>query len=80
MLGKRFQQQGNMKFAQLHYFLSQNVGGVKRYYVPPCPKSWRGHVPPINSVSAMYDVTIVSAISRMLRAVATVTIILNVRW
>jgi len=27
MLGKRFQQQSNMKFAQLHYFLSQNVGG-----------------------------------------------------
>jgi len=24
-----------MKFAQLHYFLSQNVGGDKRYYVPP---------------------------------------------
>jgi len=27
-----------MKFAQLHYFSSQNVGGNKRYYVPPCPK------------------------------------------
>jgi len=27
-----------MKFAQLHYFLSQNVGGDKRYYVPPFPK------------------------------------------
>jgi len=23
-----------MKFAQLHYFLSQNRGGEKRYYVP----------------------------------------------
>jgi len=23
-----------MKFARLHYFLSQNVGGAKRYYVP----------------------------------------------
>jgi len=38
MLGKCFQQQSNMKFAQLRYFLSQNVGGDKRYYVPPCPK------------------------------------------
>jgi len=27
-----------MKFAQLHYFLSQNVGGDKRYYVPPVQK------------------------------------------
>jgi len=27
MLGKRFQQQSNIKFAQLYYFLSQNVGG-----------------------------------------------------
>ena len=35
MLGKRFQQQSNKKFAQLHYFLSQNVGGDKIYYVPP---------------------------------------------
>jgi len=24
-----------MKFAQLHYFLSQHVGGDKRYYVHP---------------------------------------------
>jgi len=24
-----------MKFAQLHSFLSQNIGGDKRYYVPP---------------------------------------------
>jgi len=34
-----------MKFAQLHYFLSQNVGGGKRHYVPPCPNVG-GHVPP----------------------------------
>jgi len=34
-----------MKFAQLHYFLSQNVGGDKQYYVP-LSKSWEGHVPP----------------------------------
>jgi len=27
-----------MTFAQLHYFLSQNIGGDKRYYVPPCSK------------------------------------------
>ena len=38
MLGKRFQQQSNMKFAQLHYFSSENVGGDKRYYVPPVQK------------------------------------------
>jgi len=24
-----------MKSAQIHYFLSQNIGGDKRYYVPP---------------------------------------------
>jgi len=30
-----------MKFAQPHYFLSQNVGGDKIYYVPPCPKVTR---------------------------------------
>jgi len=34
-----------MKFAQLHYFLSQNIGGDKRYYVPPCPKV-EGTCPP----------------------------------
>jgi len=34
MLGKRFQQQSNIKFVQLYYFSSQNVGGDKRYYVP----------------------------------------------
>jgi len=27
-----------MKFTQPHYISSQNVGGDKRYYVPPCPK------------------------------------------
>jgi len=27
-----------IKFAQLHYFLSQNVGGDKIYYVPPVQK------------------------------------------
>ena len=41
LLGKRFQQQSNMKFAQLHYFLSQNVGGTKDIMSPG---------PPINSV------------------------------
>ena len=30
------------KFTQLHYLLSQNIGGDKRYYVP--------YVPPLNSV------------------------------
>jgi len=38
MLGKRFQQQSNMEFAQLHYVLLQNVGVDKRYYVPPVQK------------------------------------------
>jgi len=36
-----------MKFAQIHYFLSQNVGGDKRYYVPPInsvPGYWYGLV------------------------------------
>jgi len=40
-----------MKFVQLHYFLSQNIGGIKRYCVSPCPKVG-GHVLPFNSVSA----------------------------
>jgi len=43
-----------MKFAQLHYFSSQNVGGDKIYYAP-LSKSWGRHVPPvppINSVPA----------------------------
>jgi len=41
-----------MKFAQLHYFLSQNVGEDKRYYVSPCPKvgGTCPSPPPINSV------------------------------
>jgi len=34
-----------MKFAQIQYFLSQNVGRYKKYYVPPImSKSWGGHV------------------------------------
>jgi len=33
-----------MKFAQLQYLSSQNVGGDKRYYVPPVQKLG-GHVP-----------------------------------
>ena len=35
-----------MKFAQIHYFLSQNVVGDKRYYVPPVQKLG-GHVLPV---------------------------------
>jgi len=27
-----------MKFPQVHYFSSQNIGGDKRYYVPTCSK------------------------------------------
>jgi len=38
MLGKGFQQQSNMKFAQLHYVLSQNVGGTKDIMSPPVQK------------------------------------------
>jgi len=38
MLGKRLQQKSNMKFAQLHYFLSQNVGGSKNIMPPPVQK------------------------------------------
>jgi len=34
------------KFAQLHYFSSQNVGGDKRYYVSPVQKLG-GHFPPV---------------------------------
>jgi len=41
-----------VKFAQIYYFLSQNVGEDKRYYVPPCPKVCGGHVPLVNSVPA----------------------------
>jgi len=42
-----------MKFAQLHYFLSQNIGG-KNILSPPCPKVGRDMppVPPLNSVTA----------------------------
>jgi len=40
-----------MKYARLHYFLSQNVGGDKRFYVPPVQKLG-GTCPPINSVPA----------------------------
>jgi len=46
MLGKRFQQQSNMKLVQLHYFLSQNVEGDKIYYVSPVQKLG-GHAPPV---------------------------------
>jgi len=44
-----------MKFAQLHYFSSQNVGEDKRYYVPPLSKRWEdmSPVPPLNSVPAL---------------------------
>jgi len=38
----------NTKFAQLHYFLSQNGGGQK-ILCPPSPKV-EGDSPPINSV------------------------------
>jgi len=38
-----------MKFAQLHYFLSQNIGGAKRYDVPPVQKL-EGTCPPITTV------------------------------
>jgi len=39
-----------MKFAQLHYFLSQNVGGQK-ILCPPCPKVVGGMpLAPINLV------------------------------
>jgi len=37
-----------MKFAQLHYFLSQNVGGGKDI-ISPLSKSWGGHVLPVPS-------------------------------
>jgi len=41
-----------MKFAHVHHFSSQNVGGDKRYYVPPCPKVGGDMSPvlPLNSV------------------------------
>jgi len=37
MLGKRFQQKSNMKFAQLYCFITKCWGGQKILY-PPCPK------------------------------------------
>ena len=40
-----------IKFAQIHYFLWQNVGEDKRYYVLLAQKLW-GTCPPINSVPA----------------------------
>jgi len=33
--GETYPTKSNMKFAQLHNLLSQNVGGDKIYYVPP---------------------------------------------
>jgi len=39
MLGKRFQQQSNIKLVQLHYFLSKNVGGAKDI-MSPLSKRW----------------------------------------
>jgi len=35
-----------MKFAQIHYFFSQNVGGTKDN-MSPLSKSWGRHVPPV---------------------------------
>jgi len=35
-----------MKSAQIHYILSQNIGGDKRYYVPPLQKLC-GTCPPL---------------------------------
>jgi len=56
-----------MKFAQIHYFLSQNVGGDKKYYVPPVQKLG-GTCPsclPINSVPdqgyTQYNVIVANA-------------------
>ena len=51
MLGKRFQQNSNMKFDQLHDFLLQNVGWTKYIMSSPVQKLGE-HVPPINSVPA----------------------------
>ena len=48
MLGKRFQQQSNMKFAQLHYFYHKMLGGQKILCLP-VSKSWGGHVPAVPS-------------------------------
>jgi len=38
MLGNISNSNVTMKFAQLHYFLLQNVEGNKIYYVPPVQK------------------------------------------
>jgi len=45
-----------VKFAQLYYFLSHNVGREKRYYVPPCPKVGETCLPcpPLNSFLVSY--------------------------
>jgi len=40
----------HMKFAQIHYFLSQNVWGEQNILCLPLSKSWGGHVSPLNSV------------------------------
>jgi len=42
---------GSCKFAQLHYSLSQNIGGDKKYNVPLVQKLG-GTCPPLNSVPA----------------------------
>jgi len=44
-----------MKFAPLHYFLSQNVGGDKRYSVPPCPKVGESCPPPSPPMNSVHD-------------------------
>ena len=40
-----------MKFARLHCFLSQNVGGGTKDFMSPLSKCW-GDMSPINSVPA----------------------------
>jgi len=42
-----------MTFAQLHYFLSQNIGGGQKILCPPLFKSWGGHVPPVPSINSV---------------------------
>ena len=42
MLGNVSNSNVTMKFAQLHYFLSQNIGGNKKILCPPC----RGEMSP----------------------------------
>jgi len=41
-----------MKFARLHCFLWQNVGGTKRYYVLSCPKVG-GKCPPVPPIKSV---------------------------